>query len=65
MRIARIRHYPSGMRIVEADLEYRIGQWAERRGVTVSMTRDGNDIVLDFAQPESATLFALEFPLAD
>lgn len=53
------------MRTVEVDLEYRIAQWAERRGVMLTMVRDGNDIVIDFARPESATWFALEFPGTD
>lgn len=64
MRIARVRHYESGMRTVEVDLEHRIRQWAERRGVKLSMVRDGDDIVIDFDQPRSATWFALEFSRA-
>lgn len=65
MRIARVRHYDSGMRTVEVALEHRIAQWAERRGVMLTMVRDGDDIVIDFERAESATWFALEFSRAD
>lgn len=65
MRIARIRHYPDGMRTVEMNLEHRILQWAERRGVVASCVREDDDIVVTFDRPEYETLFALEFPGAD
>ena len=62
MRIARVHIHDTGMRIVEMDLEHRITQWAERRGVIVDVQRAGDHVELTFARASDQTLFALEFP---